>query len=520
LLLVQQYYENPKFSKFLEDNFVLYRAPRGDKVGEEIFKKFKVEGTPFLLFLDRDGNEVDWIYRYSPPPEKFHEGVLKVLQGVDTFKSLSEQYAKEPKNVPVITKLARKYGDRFDEEKALALFKEVIAVDPQGKMGMTEYGKDQVSCTEFAEFSVSQAALYARGVKRNPEPLKVFVQKYPESKLLKTAYMNLASFYYLSPAKDEAFKFLEDLVAKYPENPWFRYYYVLRAIREKENIDRGLEMAEQIQSFDYARTAYNRAQLYSLKGDQSMIDAVYGKEFIENQVANWGYALMDYARFWMEKKMNMDSAEKMMETAVKLNPDNAYFRQTGAEICLENGKPEKAMEIFGPEFIKTNQDNAMNLMTYARFWTGKKQNTDSALSALEAALKLKPDDDYIVQSAASVLIRGEKPERALELFGTEFIKKHQDDAYTLSSYARFWATHKKNLDSALEMAKKAVEMNSVSIIWDSLAFVYLNMDRLEEALKAQQKALEIDEGYNTAHYQAQLKKIKDEMEKKKEKKSK
>lgn len=459
--------------------------------------------------------EIDWIYGYRAPPEKFHEKVLKVLQGVDTFKSLSVWYARDPKNVSSIIKLAKKYEDRFNDEKALDLYKEIVAIDPEGKMGMTEYKKDKVTCTEFAEFSIGQAALYSRGSKRNPEPIKAFVRKYPESKILRDAYLRLASYYYMSPDSDEAFKFLEDVVEKYPDDPRFRDYYASRAVRFKENIDRGIEMAEQIRTFDYTRNAYNRARLYSLKGDQAMLETVYGKEFIENQVTNWGYNLMSYVNFWKGQKKNMESAGEMIETAVRLDPDNAYFRRTAATFYLEAGKQEKALEIFGPEFAKSIQDNASSLMSYASFWTGKKQNTDSALSAMETALKLSPDDAYIVQSAASISIKQGKPERALELFGPEFIKKFQDKPYILSSYSRFWATHKKNLESALEAGKKSVEIGNASILWDRLALVYLNMDRLEDALKAEQKALEIDEGYNTSYYEAQLKKIKAAMAKKK-----
>lgn len=385
-------------------------------------------------------------------------------------------------------------------------------------MGMTEYRKDQVSCTEYAEFKISRAELYARGRKRNPEPIKAFVQKYPKSKLLKDAYLSLAGYYYMSSAKDEAFKFLEDAVAKYPDEPLFRNYYIMRAIQDKENIDRGIEMAEQIQGFDNTRNASNQAQLYSLKGEQAMAEAVFGKEFIENQVTSWSYALRDYAYFWMNQKMNMDSAGKMIETAVRLNPDNAYLRQSAAELYLQAGKLDKALEIFGPEYAKSVQDKASSLVSYARFWVGKKQNIDGALSAIEAALKLSPAESYIVQSAAYIYIKLEKPEKAQELFGPEFIKRHQDDPYTLSNYARFWSAQKKNLESALEAAKKSVEIGNASILWDSLASVYLNMGRLEEALKAEQKALEVDEGYNTSYYEEQLKKIKEAMAKKEEKK--
>ncbi len=46
-------------------------------IGEAVYRKYGVSGTPFLLFLDGNGKEVDWIRGYSAPPEKFH-GVTDV----------------------------------------------------------------------------------------------------------------------------------------------------------------------------------------------------------------------------------------------------------------------------------------------------------------------------------------------------------------------------------------------------------------------------------------------------------
>ena len=521
MLLGQQYYDNPKYGKFLEENFILYRAPRGDKTGDAVFKRFNVSGTPFLLFIDGNGKEIDWIRGYSAPPDKFHEKVKNVLQGVDTFKVLSEKSLENPKDVSLLAKLAKKYSDRdpINTEKANALYKQIVAIDPDGKMGMTEYGKDQVSCTEYAEFSLGQAVLYARGTQRSPEPLKAFIKKYPASKILKSAYMSLSSFYAYAPGpyKEEAFKFLEEAVAKYPDDPYFRLYYVSRSMNNKENIDRGIEMAEGMRSMNQASIADYRARLYQLKGDLSQAEAVYSQEFMDGQVTSLAYALSSYASFWMGQKKNLDSAEKMMQTAILLEPDNAYFRQSAAGFYLQAGKTDKALEVFGPEFIKTPKPNASALMTYARFWASKKQNMESAATAMETALKLSPEDAYVRQSAAQVFIMMEKQDKAIEIYGPAYIKI-QDNPLALSGYGRFWAGQKKNLDSALEAAKKATTLAdqspNQSYLWDSLAGVYLAAGKLEEALKAEEKALALDEGFNTEFYQTQLKKIKDEIEKK------
>ena len=65
--------------------------------------------TPTVMVLDKDGSEIDWHVGYGPPPDKFLERLEKTVKGIDTYKILSERYAKEPKNIEVVFKLAKKF---------------------------------------------------------------------------------------------------------------------------------------------------------------------------------------------------------------------------------------------------------------------------------------------------------------------------------------------------------------------------------------------------------------------------
>ncbi len=497
--------------------------------GEMMFRKYGIAGTPFLLFLDGDGKEVDWIRGYSAPPEKYHEKILAVLKGENTVKALAASHSADPKNVQVMTKLAAKYYDRAEYEKAVGLYREVVAVDPDGKAGMTEHGKDQVSCTELAEFLLGRAACYAQGlVKREGEPLERFLVKYPTSLLKKEAYSSLSTFYSSGRVrKEDAEKFFERAFAQYPDDPEMRYYYAQEAVWSKENLDRAIEVAEEIKSFSSSTAANTRAELYALKGDLSKAEAAYGKEFAENQVTGLAGLLQTYASFWMRQKTNLDSAEKMLETAIQINPPNASCRQMLADSYLAAGKTDKALEVFGPEFIKMPGLNANALIGYARFWNQKKQNTESALQALETAVKLAAGstdvmDSSAIQNAVAMFYQLGKPERALEIFGPSYIKGRMYDPIALSSYARFWAEKKTNLASALVAAETAVKLKETislnrGFYWITLSSVYFSLERLEDARKAAEKALEVGGGLNDDYYKSQLKKVLDEIEKRKKK---
>jgi tetratricopeptide (TPR) repeat protein len=318
-------------------------------------------------------------------------------------------------------------------------------------MGTTEYREEKVTFTEFAEFSIGRLAFYSR--KRNAEPLKTFIKKYPESKILKDAYMYMSMNYRTRGSKEEAAKFFEEYISKYPEDPTVLDSYVARIIRNKANIERGIELGEKIKDImkynPDSRYMKNLAELYLLDDDKEKADKTYGKRFMEGRVSQLAYALRDYAEFWVRKKTNAESAEEMMDFAVKLKSDNTYFLETAARMYVKLDKMEKALEVYGPDFMRNKMDNSSSLNNYAWFWVG---------------------------------------------LG-------------------------KNLESALKTAKKSVELAPAAHNWDTLAFVYQKLKRYNEALKAQEKAIELA-GEQAQRYEGRLKKIKKAIEKEKGKKDK
>jgi len=372
--------------------------------------------------------------------------LVKIIKGIDTFKSISDQYAKDPDNIGLIFKMAKKYDDRFDPEKAVEYYKMVIAKDPQGKKGTTEHNSKKVAYTEYAEYSIGAMLIFSRT--RDTGPITAFIEKYPESVLLKDAYTRLASFYRFYGKKEEALKFFEKYTAQFPGDPNALNAYVSRVIKDKNNLDRGIELSEKVK--DLTRYNYNPsfmknlAELHILKEDQEKAKEVYGDSFIQGRINNLAYSLSDYAEFWSEQGANQESAAEKMEMALLLMPDNIYLKQTAARIYLKMDRQDKALEKYGPDFIKGQQDKS--------------------------------------------------------------------DA--LSSYARFWAGMKKNLESALQASLKSVELDPSHYKYGTMSLVYSSLEKHAEALKAVEKAAELA-GKDTARYQGQIAQIKKKIVEKK-----
>jgi len=279
------------------------------------------------------------------------------------------------------------------------------------------------------------------------------IKKYPESKILKDAYMYMRMNYRTMGSKEEAAKFFEEYVSKYPDDPSVLNSYVSRIIRNKDNLERGIELGEKIKDImkHNPDSTYMKslAEVYLLNDDKDKADKAYGKRFMEGRVSQLVYALRDYADFWVRKNTNTESAEEMMDFAVKL----------------------------------------------------------------------KPDSTYILRSAVTIYVKLDKVEKALDIYGPEYIKNYMDKSNTLYSYARFWANLGKNLESALEAAQKSVELAPSAYNWDTLSRVYEKSNNYSEALKAQEKAVKLA-GEQAQRYQSRIGQLKKAIEKEKGKKDK
>jgi tetratricopeptide (TPR) repeat protein len=396
------------------------------------------------MIIDSDGSECDWFLGYDPPPTNFQAQLEKSLRGEDTFKAISAAYTKNPKSVEVVFKLARKYDDRFDQTRAAEKYKEVVALDPEGKVGSytTEYTKVTVPYTQYAEFAIATANLFSQ--KPDLGPARAFIQKYPESKLVKETYDQMAGYHTYQAPKEDAAKFFPEYAAKFPNDARVLDTWLTRIVKDKEPLDKGAELAARIEELtrDNPLPDINAdiADFYILKGDKAKADEVYGKDFMEGKVSRFAFDLVGYANFWLGNNANQESAVAMAETALKLQPENAYILQQVAAAYVKSGKDDRALAIFGPEYIKSKTDDPNSLYGYARFWAMQGKNLDSALEAAKKSVELKPGVFFTWSTLSDVQLKLKNYPEAL---------KAAEKAYELAEdYA------KKGIQAKIERIKK------------------------------------------------------------------
>jgi len=436
---------------------------RGELAGEKLVTKFGVKSTPFLLFFNPDGTELDWIAGYSGIPENFHKQVLAILAGTETVASLESLHAREPDNPEPVIKLAGKYQARQDRDKALALSKEAMSLAAKGNRTMRLENGEVVSCAEMAEYQYARTYMVTYGIIEH-RYLRDFIAKFPSSYLVKDAFRDLFGLLFTG---DEGIEVYSKMIERFPNDPELanrlaRYFGYSGIAGEKGKIlDLSLGLSENAlrvaPAVSVPETAKNLANLQILKGLPEKAEETYGSGFLAGQVKSWANNLMAYAEFWLQKKRNQKDAEAAIDLALRVRPeDRSLLRQAASDYLTLLGKPEKALAIFGPEFLKTIQDSPKDLYSYFSLWIRQKKIEAGALTALERLLALKPESVYYRGSAAYALWDADQKDKARSVFGPEFVKGRPENMNSLYEYGTFWLRRDIDMEEVVPSLVKSL----------------------------------------------------------------
>jgi predicted Zn-dependent protease len=363
-----------------------------------MFERFKIKGTPTDLLVDKTGKEIDWRVGYGPPPDRVLEWLKKALAGTDTYADLSARYAEDPNNADVVFKLAAKTAERGTpelESESKELYQKILTMDLQGQTASyyDEDYKATIPYVEAAQFALAQTTVFGR--KPDPAPMMKFVQDHPKSPMTKYGYRYLSYYYGQVATQEQADKFFEEYNARFPGDRDALAAYVERIIKDKAPVDKGITLAEKLKEMaGYPRNpAFEQylADLYILKGDQAKADEEYGKDFLDSFVSTTYYGLISFANFWTDQGRNLESAEAAADLALKVRPNDWFVYSQVAGVYGKVNKLDKALAVFGPDFVKKFGNEQAALSNYATFWTNAGTNLESALEAARRSVELTPD---------------------------------------------------------------------------------------------------------------------------------
>lgn len=174
---------------------------------------------------------------------------------------------------------------------------------------------------------------------------------------------------------------------------------------------------------------------------------------------------------------------------------------------------EEALAVYEELLVKYG-NNIELTQSYVGYCASAKTNVDKGLKLAAGIYQVEKAGDLLAQNYAKLyLIQGDK-NNAAEVYGENFADLYgkAGDADGLNGYAWFWAVEGENLASALKAALKSIELKDDANTWDTLSMVYWKQGKLEEAVQAEEKALQMVGGKNE-DFAKRIEEIKKEMEK-------
>lgn len=390
-MLDKQFFQDEQFHPYLTQNFLLFRAHRGQPDGDEIYKKFSVRATPTVMVVTADGQEIDRVLGYDPPPEKFKDTLEKTYHGENTFLNLMQAYEKDPAEVAVLARLVEKYRSNFAFEKMAEFAQKILSQPERARQVMLPFGKDsaEVSAYELARF----AATYS-----GPEAVLEFATEFPTSQFLDVVFGDFYRSLVNKEQSEKASKVFDQLISKFPESQMLVRSYLMYCLSSKSNYDRGVELADRVINGNVGKIdryfASSYANILLEKGDTQKVEHLV-QELIKNNHEQTIEIEMQVGFLYQQKKQ-YDNAFKIFEMIIKNHPD--YYPalyQIGRTAVFSGANLERGIECL-KLYLQHEPGENQPTWANAHFRLGAlyelKGDKAAAQQAYEAALQL--DSSY------------------------------------------------------------------------------------------------------------------------------
>lgn len=344
---------------------------------------------------------------------------------------------------------------------------------------------EMVSCKEMADYQYARTFVVTFGL-IDINAAKAYIRNYPSGQFLKEAYLEVSRFYRLED--DEGRAFFDEFISKFPDDPDVLNAYVekfLRYSRASEDnpiFNKSVEISGRINEVYPGITRFQAAKSYAQllleKDGTEAAERAFGEDFLTGQVQVWSDSLLSYAEFWLNHKQNIEGAEEAVNRALNLAPDSPeVLRRAAAAYHIHLAKPDKALEVFGPNILPKIETDARALYDYFKFWMTLKTNEESAEDALKILWRLKPKTVYYRIGVANVFQKAGMMEKALAVFGPNFAAERQDDMPALYNYGMYWVRQSLNLESAVPALTRALSLSPST--WTNHWSAARTLDKIE-----------------------------------------
>ena len=263
----------------LTEKFNSIKINAGERDGSKIAEQYKVRGYPTVIFIDKDGTEIDRLIGYDTP-DNYIPLVNDILEAFLT---------NNPDDNSTLYNIAKKYSDRGEAEKANNFFKQFLENNPTNM-------EEEITSAEF---------LLAKAGWDNGDisGLQKFIKDNPNSDNCMSAYQLIARFYTTESDTLMEIQTLKEMTEVFPESSSAMNSYAWRMTELNKNLDEALIIAK--------------------KGVELADES--SKPMILDTQAEIEWMLKDF-----------QSAISTIKLAINLDPENDYYQAQLEKFKLAN----------------------------------------------------------------------------------------------------------------------------------------------------------------------------------------
>ena len=224
-------YSDPAVSGYVNEHVVPIKIDAEKGEGIDIAKKYGVAAYPTIVFIRSNGEEIDRILGYVQA-DPFLKTVTDYVNGRNTLSTMLADLDSKPNDPGLRYALATKYMDRNDSRAAIEHFKKLIELDPGNALGHNEEAEYSVGVATFKE-------------SKDPARLEAFTEKYPESKMVRSALYTLWHGYTKAKDGENARKYFSRYIGKKPDDAAMMNDYAWGCAENNINLEHAAVVVKQ-----------------------------------------------------------------------------------------------------------------------------------------------------------------------------------------------------------------------------------------------------------------------------------
>ncbi len=398
--------------------------------------------------------------------------LAEVYYNLNQFQNSIQYYNKllvlDPYNSSVQNNLIFLYSHLKKEEELLNFYKKM----------MSYYPNDNKYAVQYALSNIKQRNI--------PEAQRVLEDVVRSDSTEINALLVLGNLYEVQKDTSNAIKTYKTILSLDPSNDEVlnRIYRTLRAQEswaEIENIFESLLKAHQ----DNTQVRLILAETYYFQEKNEAASAILEPVLSDETYRLAAFELLGRIAFDRE---DFDKAEEYFTSLTEETPQNRFSWLFLAVIYNRQNEYQKSLAIL-EQSLNVHQDDVDLLSMYGS--TLSQVNRDhEAVAPLEKALKLDRDNMATLTSIAAVYDKLKLWRKSDSLYEAALIK-NPDNALLLNNYSYSLAQREMELDKALKMVNRALEIDSENGAYlDTKGWILYKTGNYREALRYIQKALD------------------------------